>query len=685
MSDKPVNPIENNSDKNNESKELSPAEKIHQKINELKNNIKDENPESINHAEEVIKETITDAVIDKKTEAEESAKEKSESVSAESSELEDNSEDIQQETDDKANKVSEDKEIIEENFSDFTKTDFVNKLNELLKEDYKSTIEPLIRKIKDLFNKLTEKEAETKKVAFIKDGGKAEDFEPVKDETEIKFKELYQRFLDKKETYEIRLNEEKKKNLELKYQVIEEIKELINKPESFIKTFNKFKNLQKKWNNIGLVPKNDVKALFEGYNKNVQKFYEYVEVNKELRDLDFKKNYEIKISLCEKAEELLLETNSNRAKKELQILHKKWKDTGAVSNDVRDELWSRFQSTTIKINESYSQYLEEIKEQQEKNLESKQFLVEKAEELASNEYETHINWKNASDKVIEIQKLWKKIGYVPKEYNTKIYTQFKNACDTFFERIRKYYEETEKDREDNYQKKLDLCTRAESLQDSNEWVKTADILKHIQEEWKKIGPVPKKQSDEIWKRFRKACNNFFDRKKDHYKNRKAEEKENFAKKQKLIEKIENLVLSENQNDNLQKLKKLQNEFISIGYVPFEHKDEIYERFHTAVNTQYDKLNISTEKIEELKFAENIEALKKSPDSDFLIQKEMGKIQSQIDKLNDDIKVWENNIGFFSSSSKSESLLKNIIDKIDRSKAKVHSLKKKMNELEKTQE
>ncbi|MCF6185350.1 MAG: DUF349 domain-containing protein, partial [Bacteroidales bacterium] len=323
--------------------------------------------------------------------------------------------------------------------------------------------------------------------------------------------------------------------------------------------------------------------------------------------------------------------------------------------------------------------------QQQKNLESKQFLVEKAEEFAHNKYETHLEWKTASDKVIEIQKLWRKIGYVPKEFNNKIYTQFKQACDIFFERIRKYYEETEKDREDNYQKKSDLCIRAESLQDSTEWVRTSDIYKHIQNEWKTIGPVPKKYSDEIWKRFRKACNTFFDRKKEYYKNRKTAEKDNLIKKQELIERIENTEFSDKQKENLQKLKERQNEFLSIGYVPFENKDEIYEKFHNAVNAQYKKLNISKEKLEELKFAENIEALKKSPDSDFLIQKEMGKIQNQIEKLNDDIKIWENNIGFFSSSSKSDSLLKNVREKIEKAKKKVISLKKRMDELEKTQE
>lgn len=683
MSDKPVNPNENNSESINDKNELSTAEKIHRKIDELKNNSKEEEVEET----KISNDDVISDITDNHTENKESEELTNDKVTDESQEeiSEEEKAAAQEEEVVKNKEFTEESKKNTEDYSDNSKEELIEKFNELLKGDYKTSFEKSIRKIKEVFNKLVEKETEEKKVLYINDGGKEEDFEHVKDETENKFKELYQRFLDKKETYEIRLLEEKKKNLELKYQVIEEIKELVNKPETFTKTFNKFKNLQKKWNDIGLVPKNDVKALFDEYNKNIQKFYEYVEVNKELRDLDFKKNYEIKISLCEKAEELLLETNPNKAKKELQAFHKKWKETGSVSNDVRDELWSRFQAATIKINENYSQYLDEIKEQQEKNLESKQFLVEKAEELANKEYETHIEWKHASDKVIEIQKLWKKIGYVPKEYNNKIYTQFKNACDTFFERIRKYYEETEKDREDNYQKKLDLSIRAESLQDSNEWVKTADIYKHIQEEWKKIGPVPKKKSDEIWKRFRKACNNFFDRKKEYYKNRKANEKENLIKKQEIIKKIEDFEISENQNENLQQLKELQNDFISIGYVPFEHKDVIYDKFHNAVNLQYEKLNISKEKLEEIKFTENIEALKKSPDSDFLINKEMGKIQNQIEKLNDEIKVWENNIGFFSNSSKSESLLKNVTDKIEKAKAKVASLKKKLFELEKTQE
>ncbi len=677
MSDKPVNPKENNS----ENKELTPAEKIHQKINELKNgaqnntdtennNISSPENKTETENEDILKETP------EKVEEIKDASEKEPEIKDEISNTEDNT---------VSSGNSQSKEESKEDFFAYTKEQLTEKINNLLSGEYNPSLDTVVKKIKEAFYKIVNDETETQKAKFIEEGGKTEDFEPVKDEIQAKFKELLQKFADKKETFEIKLNEQKKKNLALKYDLIEEIKELVNKPESFSKIFNRFKNLQKKWSETGPVPKNELKALLDEYNKHVQKFYEYVDVNKQLRELDFKKNFEIKTSLCEKAEELLLETDYKRAKSKLQELHKKWKETGAVANEVREELWARFQAATIQINEKFTEYLSEIKKQQEKNLESKQFLVEKAEELANKDYDTHIEWKNASDKVIELQRLWKRIGYVPKEYNNKIYSQFKSACDLFFERIRKYYEETEKDREDNYQKKLDLCAQAESLQYSDEWVKTAEIYKTIQNEWKKIGPVPKKYSDEIWKRFRKACNTFFDRKKEYYKNRKATEKENLRKKQDIIERIENFEFSEDQTENLKRLKELQNEFISIGYVPFEHKDAIYERFHNAVNSQFEKLNISKEKIEELRFAENIEALKKSPDSDFLIQKEMIKLQKQIEKLNDDIKVWENNIGFFSSSSKSDSLIKNITDKIEKAKSKVSFLRKKLNELEKTQE
>ena len=667
MSDKEIKNEENVSEPLKKDEEISSADKILQKIKDKK---------EANTIDEDIKEVETE-IDNNITETPVTSTDNTEILNSE-------------ETENSKLKEIEEPEIEEKNetvaetidYSQYSKKELLKNFNDILNQQDVLKNEDNIKEICKRFYTVIEEEELERKNKYIEDGGDEDSYEPVKDPADITLKELLKKFSGKKEAIEKQQREEKKKNLELKYAVIEDVKELINKPESFNKTFNKFRDLQKRWNSIGLVPKNDVKNLLDEYNKNVQKFYEYVEVNKELRELDFKKNFDIKIKLCELAEELLLETNYSVAKKELQELHKKWKETGPVSNESRDELWVRFQNATIKVNENYAIHIESIKEQQEKNLESKRFLVEKANEYASGEYINHLEWKDASNQVVQLQKLWKKIGYVPKEFNNEIYNLFKTACDMFFERIREFYDETEKHRDDNYQKKLDLCIQAESLQESSEWNKTTDIYKNIQVEWKKIGPVPKKHSDEIWKRFRKACNNFFNKKKEYFKDKKSSEKENLIKKEQIIEMIENLEFSDNQIENLKKLKELQNEFTSVGFVPYENKDEIYEKYHQATDSKFSKLDISKDKRDEFKFNENLEIIKNSPGAERIASNELLKIQSKIDKLNDDIKVWENNIGFFANSEKSESLIKNINDKIESAKSKVAILKHNINELEK---
>jgi len=667
MSEKNIENTENTQNSVNENKELSTAEKMLLKIKQRKDpDFKEEVDESKDIVEE--KEEISDAVEEvKDTKADVS---ESENV-------------VTEEKDEHQEEIENIEEVVD--YTEKSKDELVEMFSDLLTVDNTNKYKNKVKEIRNAFYKIINAEEEERKAKFVEDGSKLEDYEPIKDATENKFKDLFQKYIDKKEAWELRLKEEKKKNLELKYVVIKEIQELINKPETFNKTFNYFKDLQKKWNEIGLVPKDDVKTLLEEYNRQVHKFYEYVEVNKQLRELDFKKNLDAKIKLCEHAEELLLESNYSKAKKELQTLHKKWKELGSVSNEHREEIWTRFQAATIKINEKFSEYIEEVKVQQEKNLEAKQFLVQKAQEYSSGEFTDHKEWKDASNQIIELQKLWRKIGYVPKEHNNEIYTQFKTACDAFFVRIREFYDESDKHRDDNYQKKLDLCTQAESLQNSNEWNNTTEIYKRIQEDWKKIGPVPRKQSDEIWKRFRKACNVFFDRKKEHFMGKKNEEKQNLELKQEIIKKIEEYSFSDNQMDDLKGLKELQNEFMAVGYVPFKNKDEIYEQFHSAIDMQLGKLNITREKQNELKFSENVEYIKNSPNSDKLIYNEISKIQHQIDKLNDDVKVWENNIGFFASSKNSESMIQNINDKIDSAKSKIAKLKEQIDELAKINE
>jgi len=664
MSEKNIENTENTQDVVTEKKELTSAEKILLKIKQ-KQNSEEVKTEVV---EEVVKSPIETEVV------ENSEPVKEEVVEEYIEELVENTE--------VANETKQE-EIID--YSANTKEEMITIFTDFLTVDNTSKYNKKVKILRTEFYKIINAEDTERKAKFVEDGSKLEDYEPIKDELEVKFKDLFQKYIDKKEAWELRLKEEKKKNLELKYSIIKEIEDLINKKETFNKIFNEFKDLQKKWNNVGLVPKDDVKSLLEEYNHQVHKFYEYTEVNKQLRELDFKKNFDTKIKLCEQAEELLLESNYSKAKKELQNLHKKWKETGSVSNENREEIWARFQASTIKINENFSEYIEEVKVQQVKNLESKQFLVSKAQEYSAGEYTDHKEWKDASNNIIELQKMWKRIGYVPKEHNNEIYKQFKTACDVFFARIREFYDESDKHRDDNYQQKLDLCTQAESLQESSDWNNTTEIYKQIQNDWKKIGPVSRKQSDEIWKRFRKACNVFFDRKKEHFMGKKNEEKENLELKQAIITKIVEYKFSDNQMEDLKGLKELQNEFVAVGYVPFKNKDDIYEQYHQAIDKQLGKLNVSREKQNELKFSENLEYIKNSPGADKLVYNEISKIQHQIDKLNDDIKVWGNNIGFFASSKNSEAMVKNINEKIDIAKNKVAVFKEQIDELAKISE
>ncbi len=451
-------------------------------------------------------------------------------------------------------------------------------------------------------------------------------------------------------------------------------------PTSFNETFNKFKDFQNQWSKVGVVPKNETKNLRDSYNAHVKEFYNYVKINKELRDLDYKKNLEAKILLCERAEELFLEPDATKSKRALQTLHKQWKESGSVSKDKNDEIWERFRGATAQINAKYYEYIEKIKEQQDKNFEAKTMLCEKAEEFAFANYESHREWKDASSQMIKIQRLWKGIGYVPRQHNTVVYQRFRTACDKFFENVREFYAQSNEDMENNLQLKTDLCSRAESMQKSNEWKKTSEIFKNLQTDWKKIGHVPHRKSEDIWRRFRKACNFFFDSKKAYYENRKKEEKDNLLKKRAIIDNISNFETSENGLNDLKKLRALQKEWSEIGFVPYESKDEIYKQYKKTVNFKFKNLEIDADKLAELKFNEKIENLRNMPNARDAVKLEINKMRSEIENINADISVWENNLGFFSNTKNARSMLKDFSTKIEDSKNRVKVLKRQINKL-----
>ena len=555
--------------------------------------------------------------------------------------------------------------------------DLVAMLKELIHEKTIHEIINDVESIKINFYKKHKADIERKRKNFVEAGGELEDFMPEEDPLEKELKELLKTFKDQKAEYTKVLEEQKQKNLEEKYSIIEGIKELSNKQESINKTFQEFRDLQRKWRFIGPVPQASVKNLWDNYHHHVEAFYDYIKINQELRDLDLKKNLEAKLVLCEKAEELLLETNIMHAFKILQELHEQWREIGPVPPDMRTEIWERFKEATAKINKKHQDYFVNLKNEQKNNLEAKVMLSEKAEELCNQDITSNKDWNRLSNDMMELQKVWKTIGFAPKKDNNRIYLRFRTACDAFFNRKREFYSTIKEEQDNNLQLKTDLCVQAESLQESNEWKKTTEELIALQQRWKEIGPVPFRASEKIWKRFRTACDTFFERKSKHYAEVDDSFESNLQKKNDLIREIEEYQPTDNAEESLNKLKDFQRLWAEIGFVPLKMKEEILEKYRAAINKKFDELKIDEGQKNLLKFRTKLENMIDKPNSGQRIRQEREKYISRLKQLESDIILWENNIGFFAKSKNAEAMIKEVESKIDEAKKTIVLLRKKI--------
>lgn len=576
------------------------------------------------------------------------------------------------------------KEFTAEDYSGLDRPLLLAKLNTLINNYGIEIIKNAVEDIKTLFYKQYKAEVSEARKEFVEAGGVVEDFKFHDETSEETFKVLYGRFKDKKSILNQKHEKEKAENLKIKYQIIEEINELINKEESINKTFQEFRDLQQQWRELGLVPQNAVKNLWENYNHTVEKFYDYIKINKELRDLDLKKNYEVKIQLCEKAEGLLLEESVTKAFKTLQEFHNQWREIGPVPTEQKDDIWDRFKAATTQINKKHQDYFEGLKEQQVKNLEQKTALCERVEELISVPVEKPKQWEEKAKELIEVQKLWRTIGFAPKKDNNRIYQRFKTACDSFFALKRDYYKKAKEIQKDNLQLKLDLCVQAEALKDSVEWKKTTEDFIKLQKHWKEIGPVPKKHSETLWKRFRTACDSFFDKKADFYNTADSRQEENLLQKLGLIEKVKNFEKKEDNKENLKMLMDIQKEWSDVGHVPLSKKDEIQKDFRDAINVQFDLLNIDTSERNKLNFKSKVDNWV-STNSRSKMYSERNKLATKIRELENEIALYENNIGFFSASSNAQSLLDEVNKKIEKAKEYMLSLKQKLRMLDKAED
>jgi len=478
-------------------------------------------------------------------------------------------------------------------------------------------------------------------------------------EIEKGFKDLYNRYRKEKAEFNKQLEKEREANLVAKEQVIADLKALIEKQEDVNATFPEFREIQNRWRTIGPVPAQSFRNINETYQLYVEQFYDMVKINRELRDLDFKKNLEAKEKFCLAAEQLAETSNVVESFRELQKLHEQWKEFGPVAKEYRDEIWDRFKAATAVINKKYQSFFEGLKEQQAENLAKKTALCEKVEEIADREVQSSNQWNAFSKEIEDVQKEWKMIGFASKKENQKIYDRFRAACDRFYGRKREFYTEYKDSMNANLEKKIALCEEAEALKTSTDWKKTTDQFIALQKQWKEIGAVPRKKSDQLWKRFRAACDEFF---AERDKNAKPENDfyGNLKAKQALIEEIKAYELKDDASD-VEAMQSFQKRWQEIGFVPFKEKDNVAKAYKDALQAKFPR-------------GQRRGGGARGPKS------EMERLIMKYNQLEQDVVTYENNIGFFSMSKNSEPLIKQMQDRIAQAKEELKSLAEQIRQL-----
>ena len=565
----------------------------------------------------------------------------------------------------------------EDKFAGKGKEELVALFARMLEEQPVQSIRRDVEALKIAFYRIRRAEVEAARRKFIEEGGAEEDFAPAVDGVEVQLKELFKEYRRRRDAFIANLEAEKEANLKVKQAIIEELKELVNSDETLNHTFNKFRELQQRWKDTGIVPQQHVKDLWETYNLHVENFYSFIKINKELRDLDLKKNYEQKVALCEQAEALVLEPSVVEAFHKLQKLHDEWRETGPVANEYKEALWERFKAASSRINKQHQEHFETLKGEQVKNLELKTGLCVATEELSSQPLTTRKEWNRASDRLLEIQKTWKTIGFAPKKDNNRIYERFRTACDRFFEAKRQFYAGMKTEMEHNLQLKIEICEAAESLMNSEEWKKATDELIALQARWKQIGAVSRRHSDAVWKRFRAACDKFFERKASHFASVDGEHEENLQKKLALLAEMAG---ADVKAGGYEVIREFQRRWGEIGFVPIKQKDAIQKKYKAAVDELFNTLRGSERDRSMGRFREKVSSFKASGDR--RLRSERERLYNKVRQLEQEIGLLENNIGFFSKSKNAEALVADVRAKIERAREEMASTIEKVKLIDK---
>ena len=556
-----------------------------------------------------------------------------------------------------------------------TKEEILAKLKEVV-ADVENVAKPEIDGLKQSFYKLHNAEQDAARKLFIENGGAAENFVPQTDCVEEEFKNIMSVIKEKRSALTAELEKQKEMNLQVKLSIIEELKELVESPDDANKSYTEFKKLQQQWNEVKLVPQAKVNELWKNYQLYVEKFYDLLKLNNEFREYDFKKNLEIKTHLCEAAEKLADEADVVSAFHQLQKLHQEFRDTGPVAKELRDEIWARFKAASTTVNRRHQQHFEALKEVEQHNLDQKTVICEIIEAIDYKELTNFASWESKTQEVIALQNKWKTIGFAPQKMNVKIFERFRKACDEFFRKKGEFFKSLKEGMNENLEKKRALCEKAEALKDSTDWKATADELTKLQKEWKTIGPVAKKYSDAVWKRFISACDYFFEQKNKATSSQRSVEQENLEKKKAIIEKLNAIDDQMDTEEATQLVRDLMKEWNGIGHVPFKEKDRIYKQYHSQVDKLFERFNISASNKKLSNFKSTISSIQEgSPQA---LYREREKLVRAFDNMKNELQTYENNLGFLTTSSKKgNSLLTEINRKVEKLKADIELVKEKI--------
>ena len=529
--------------------------------------------------------------------------------------------------------------------------------------------------LKTVFYKLHFAEREADMKAYLDAGGDPAAYQVKPDENENAFKAEMTIIKERRAKQFEEQEKLKQENLKKKLDIIEKIKNMATSPEEANKSYQEFKQLQQEWKEIKMVPAENANELWRNYQLYVEQFYDLLKLNSEAREYDFKKNLEIKTKLCEAAEKLADEDDVISAFHQLQELHQEYRESGPVAKELREGIWARFKAASTVINKQHQQHFEDIRAKEEDNLNKKTELCEKVEAIAKEENKTSADWENHTKQIIEIQTEWKTIGFAPQKMNVKIFERFRAACDDFFGRKSAYFTQMKKEFTENAEKKKALVEKAQALKDSTEWKATSDKLIALQKEWKTIGMVPKKYGDQLWNDFLAACNHFFEARNAANAGARNEEHANLDKKKAVVEKLKALL--ENPVDDTQaEVRKLTEEYNSIGHVPYKEKDKIFNEYHEVLDKIFKELNISTARRRLNNFKTNLKNVAKRGED--ALDNERTRLQRRAEQMKQEIQTYENNLGFLNASSKKgNSLIDEMNRKVQKLKDDLELIKQKI--------